>query len=59
MKFVIFRRLTVRGRRWFFHLKAANGEIVCQSEAYTSKAGALNGIEAVKHCQSSKVECVL
>ncbi len=31
-----------------FRLKAANGEIIAASEAYESKAGALNGIESVK-----------
>jgi uncharacterized protein YegP (UPF0339 family) len=31
-----------------FRLKAANGEIILQSEGYTSKAGALNGIESVR-----------
>lgn len=31
-----------------FRLKAANGEIIAISEAYSSKAGCLNGIESVK-----------
>jgi uncharacterized protein YegP (UPF0339 family) len=31
-----------------FRLKAANGEIVAQGEAYESKAGAHEGCEAVK-----------
>ena len=31
-----------------FRLKARNGEIIAVSEGYTSKAGALNGIESVK-----------
>jgi uncharacterized protein YegP (UPF0339 family) len=33
---------------FYFHLKAANGEIILQSEGYTKKASALNGIESVK-----------
>jgi uncharacterized protein YegP (UPF0339 family) len=32
----------------YFHLRAANGEIVLQSEGYTSKSNALNGIESVR-----------
>jgi uncharacterized protein len=32
----------------FWHLKAANGEIVAQSEGYTTREGALRGVEAVK-----------
>ena len=40
MKFKIFRRLTIFGRRWFFHLKSANGEIIMQSEGYFNRADA-------------------
>ena len=29
--------------QWRFHLKSANGEIVCSSEAYTRKADAVRG----------------
>ena len=32
----------------FFHLKAANGQIVLASEMYKAKESALNGIESVK-----------
>ncbi len=31
-----------------FRLKAANGEIIATSEAYSSKEGCVNGIESVK-----------
>jgi uncharacterized protein YegP (UPF0339 family) len=31
-----------------FRLKAGNGEVVAQGEAYESKAGAVKGAEAVK-----------
>ncbi|ALM20318.1 hypothetical protein JCM19294_967 [Nonlabens tegetincola] len=31
-----------------FRLKAANGQNILASEAYTSKAGCLNGIESVR-----------
>ncbi|MBQ9976694.1 MAG: YegP family protein [Clostridia bacterium] len=31
-----------------FRLKAKNGEVIATSEGYTSKNGALNGIESVK-----------
>lgn len=33
---------------YYFNLKAKNGEIVLTSEGYTSKSGALNGIESVR-----------
>ena len=32
----------------FFHLKAANGQIILASEMYKAKESALNGIESVK-----------
>lgn len=32
----------------YFHLRAANGEIVLASEGYESKAGALNGVASVR-----------
>jgi uncharacterized protein YegP (UPF0339 family) len=31
-----------------FRLRAANNEIIAVSEAYTTKAGCMNGIESVK-----------
>lgn len=31
-KFKVYPRWTLRGRRWFWHLKAANGEIIAQGE---------------------------
>ena len=34
--------------QFYFNLKAPNGEIIGRSEGYTSKQGALNGIDAVR-----------
>lgn len=34
--------------KWRFHLKAANGEIIAQSQAYGSKEAALKGIASIK-----------
>ncbi len=31
-----------------FVLKAGNGEVIAMSEGYSSKAGAMNGIESVR-----------
>jgi len=31
-----------------FRLKAANGEVIAQSQGYDSKEGCVNGIESVK-----------
>lgn len=33
---------------YYFNLKAGNHEIILQSEGYTSKSGAENGIESVR-----------
>lgn len=35
--------------QWYFTLKSANHQVVLQSEGYTSKSGAENGIESVKN----------
>ncbi|MBU7018246.1 MAG: YegP family protein [Theionarchaea archaeon] len=44
-KFEIFEDTTGQFR---FRLKAPNGEIIAVSEAYTTKAACLNGIDSVK-----------
>lgn len=33
--------------QWHFVLKAKNGRVICQSETYKRKSGALNGIASV------------
>ena len=39
-----------------FNLKASNGEIIAASEAYETKQGALNGIDAVQRSCNAKIE---
>lgn len=36
-----------------FRLKAANGEVVATGESYSSKAGVLRGVDAVKRAAAS------
>ena len=43
-KFVLKRS----GDQFMFNLKAGNGQTIATSERYTTKQGALNGIESVK-----------
>lgn len=43
-----FDRLTSSNGKWYFNLKAANGQIIGSSEMYESEAGRENGIESVK-----------
>jgi uncharacterized protein YegP (UPF0339 family) len=38
---------------YFWRLKGGNGEILCHSEVYNSKQGALTGISAIKRVASS------
>lgn len=45
-KFEIFK--SEKDYQLYFRLKATNGEIILQSEAYTSKAMCENGISSVK-----------
>ena len=44
-KFVIQRS---KNQKYYFNLKAVNGEIILTSEMYEAKSGCLNGIESVK-----------
>lgn len=48
MRFQLYRRLTLRGYRWYWRLRAANHEIIAQSEGYARKADALVSIELVR-----------
>jgi uncharacterized protein len=34
--------------RYYFHLVSANGEIIMQSQGYTTKSSAVNGVESVR-----------
>jgi len=43
-----FELYTDKSGKFRFRLKASNGQIIAASEAYNSKASALNGIESVK-----------
>ena len=41
MKIELFSRLTLKGKRWFFRIRAANGKTVAQSESYHNRHDAL------------------
>jgi len=34
--------------KFYFNLKAGNGEIICSSQGYTTKQAALNGIASIQ-----------
>ena len=44
-----FELYTDKAGKYRFRLKASNGQVVAASQAYESKASALNGIESVKN----------
>ncbi len=43
-----FERLESKNGKWYFNLKASNGQIIGTSEMYESAASRDNGIESVK-----------
>ncbi len=52
-KYVVF---TDSNSEYRFHLKASNGEIIAASEAYETKQGVMNGIEAVQNSCNAEIE---
>jgi uncharacterized protein len=53
----VFEWFKDKAGKYRFRLKAANGEIIAASEAYTSKENCLGGIESVKK-NASKAKIV-
>lgn len=43
-----YERLTAKNGKFYFNLKASNGQVIGSSEMYESEAGRNNGIESVK-----------
>jgi uncharacterized protein YegP (UPF0339 family) len=43
-----FELYTDKAGEYRFRLKAGNGEVIAISEGYSSKSGALNGIDSVR-----------
>jgi hypothetical protein len=37
-----------KDKQWYFHLLAPNGEVIAQSQGYSSKDNCINGINSVK-----------
>ena len=51
-KFEIFKG---QDDKYYFHLKAENGQIVAASQGYTQKAHAQEGIESIKRIAADAV----
>lgn len=45
MKIYIFRG---EDGQWYWHVKSKNNKIICQSEGYQRKAGALKAVKSLK-----------
>lgn len=48
MRFLIFSRFTLFGRRWYFHARGRNGEIILQSEAYRNHADCISSVHLIR-----------
>ncbi len=48
VRFYKFDRKTATNGKYYFNLKATNGQIIGSSEMYESASGMENGIESVK-----------
>ena len=53
MKFEIFQ--SEKNKKYYFNLKARNGQVILQSQGYANKAGAVNGAKSVQtNCKDDK-----
>lgn len=48
MKIEIFSRMTLRGRRWFWRVRAKNGEPIAQSEGYFNRVDAVHTVKSLQ-----------
>lgn len=44
----IYSRITLRGRRTYFRIKARNGKIIAQSEGYANRADCLQTVHLIQ-----------
>ena len=56
MRFVIYPRRSIRGRRWHWRLQAGNGEIIASGEAYVNRADCVHAVELVQQSYAAAVE---
>lgn len=58
MTFEVFRRMSWRGKRYYWHLRARNHEIVCsgQSSGYANKGDVLKIIDKIAALDSAQVK---
>jgi len=47
IRFIVYPRRTLFGRKWNWMLKAGNGEIIAHGEGYSRKIDCLNAVRLV------------
>lgn len=47
MEIEIFSKLGLLGRKYYFRIRASNGEIIAQSESYTRRETAANTVVSI------------
>jgi uncharacterized protein YegP (UPF0339 family) len=55
MRYEIYSRITIRGRRWFWRLRAVNHEIIASGEGYRNKDDAEDAISLVQSSSRAPV----
>lgn len=48
MRFQVYSRLTLFGRRWYWRLRAANHEIIAQGEGYVNRLDCVKAVNLVR-----------
>lgn len=48
MHFEIFKKLGLLGWKWYFRVRATNGQIVAQSESYSRRIDAVSTIHSMR-----------
>lgn len=48
MRFQIYSRLTLLGRRWYWRLRARNGEMIASGEGYNRKEDCRHAVSLVR-----------
>lgn len=56
MRFILYRRLSLKGRQWRWQLKAGNNEIIASGEGYRNKADAIHAIGLVQGSAVAVIE---
>lgn len=48
MRFELFRKLTLRGYKWYWRLRHQNSNVIAQSEGYSRRIDAVEVIRGIR-----------